>query len=316
LISYIGRRLLSLVPVLAVVTVTVFLIVHLTPGDPASVMLGPNATQDQIAQLRQAMGLDRPLWEQFVNWLGGVLHGDLGYSVFLQGSVSSAIASHILPTLYLAVLAELLALAIAIPAGVAAARRQGSMSDQALMGASLLGVSLPSFLLGLFLVLAFSVGLGWLPSGGYRDPSAGLGPFLQYLILPSVALGVMSAAFMTRMTRSSMLDVLGMNYIKTATAKGVGERSLVYKHAFKNAALPVLTVAGGSFADLMTGAVVIETIFNIPGMGQLVINSIQRRDFVVIQGVVLTIAAIYVLVNLVVDLLYGVVDPRVRTERA
>jgi peptide/nickel transport system permease protein len=315
LISYVGKRLLSVVPVLAVVAVTVFLIIHITPGDPASIMLGPDATPAQVAQLRHTMGLDRPLWTQFFDWIGGVVRGDLGYSVFLHQNVSTAIGSHLQPTLYLAIFAELLAVAIAVPVGVFAARRRGTAVDQSFMGFALLGVSIPSFLLGLFLVLIFAVGLRWLPSGGYRDPHTGFGLFLQFLILPAIALAAMQAALIARMSRSSMLDVLATNYVKTAKAKGVGERLLVYKHALKNASIPILTVVGQSFGALMTGAVVIETVFNIPGMGQLVINSIQRRDFVVIQGVVLTIALMYVLINLVVDLLYGVLDPRIRKER-
>lgn len=315
MISYVAKRLLSVIPILAVVAVTVFLIIHITPGDPASIMLGPDATPAQVGDLRHQMGLDRPLWTQFFEWIGGVLHGDLGYSVFLHQEVSTAITSHLRPTLYLAIFAELLAVLLAVPAGVIAARHRGTVVDQSFMGFALLGVSIPSFLLGLFLVLIFAVLLGWLPSGGYRDPSAGFSLFLQFLVLPAIALAAMQAALIARMSRSSMLDVLGTNYVRTAKAKGVTERLVIYKHAFRNAAIPILTVVGQSFGALMTGAVVIETVFNIPGMGQLVINSIQRRDFMVIQGVVLTIALVYVLINLIVDLLYGVLDPRVRAER-
>jgi peptide/nickel transport system permease protein len=315
LVSHVAKRLLSAIPILAVVAVTVFLIIHITPGDPASIMLGPNATPEQVGQLRHTMGLDRPLLIQFIEWVGGVLHGDLGYSVFLHQEVSAAIASHLQPTLFLAIFAELLAVIVAIPAGIVAARRRGTVVDQSFMGFALLGVSVPSFLLGLFLVLVFAVLLGWLPSSGYRAPSAGIDLFLQYLVLPAIALGAMQAALIARMSRSSMLDVLSSNYVRTAKAKGVSDGLIVYKHALKNAAMPILTVVGQSFGALMTGAVVIETVFNIPGIGQLVINSIQRRDFVVIQGVVLTIALSYVLINLEVDLLYGILDPRVRAER-
>lgn len=316
MIAYAGKRMLALIPILAVVGVTVFLVIHITPGDPAAIMLGPDATPDQVAALRRTMGLDQPLWEQFLDWAGRVVRGDLGYSVFLHQDVSAAIGSHLGPTLALAIFAEVLAVAVAVPAGITAARHRGTAVDQSFMGIALLGVSVPSFLLGLFLVLVFAVLLGWLPSGGYRDPGDGLGAFLRFLVLPAVALAAMQAALIARMSRSSMLDVLGSNYIKTARAKGVSDFLTVYKHAVKNAALPIMTVVGQSFGALMTGAVVIETVFNIPGMGQLVINSIQRRDFVVIQGVVLTIALIYVLINLVVDLLYGVLDPRIRAERS
>jgi peptide/nickel transport system permease protein len=214
----------------------------------------------------------------------------------------------------LAIMAELLALVVAVPAGIMAARRRGTAVDRAFMGGALLGISVPSFLSGLFLVLVFAVGLGWFPVAGFRPLEEGLGEHLTYLVLPAIALGGLQAALIARTTRSSMLDVLTENYMKTAKAKGLSERVRIYKHAFRNAALPVLTVIGQTFGTLIAGAAVVETVFNIPGIGQLVVNSVERRDFVVIQGVVLLIAVSYVLINLVVDVLYSALDPRIRVD--
>lgn len=312
MLSYIVKRFLALIPVLAVVAIVVFSLVHLTPGDPASVMLGPNATSEQVEALRSEMGLDRPLVVQFFAWLGGALTGDLGYSHFMGAAVTSVLMDHLGPTLSLAILAEVVALVIAIPAGIIAARRRGSAVDQGFMAFSLLGISVPSFLLGLFLMLIFAGWLGWLPVAGYRGLEEGLGTHLRYLILPALALGAMQAALTARMTRSSMLDVFRAGYMKTALAKGVSEHSRVYKHGLKNASFPILTVVGQSIGTLIAGAAVIETVFNIPGIGQLIVNSVERRDFMVIQGVVLMITVSYMLINLLVDILYGFLDPRVR----
>lgn len=312
MLKFILKRLVSLVPVLAVVAVVVFLLMHITPGDAAAVMLGPEATPQDVDALREQLGLNDPLYVQFFSWLGGILTGDLGSSPFLGESVAEALWSHLGPTLSLAILAQAFAILVAIPAGIIAAKRRGSLLDQGFMGLTILGVSVPSFLLGLFLILAFSVGLRWLPVAGYQPLSAGLGEHLRYLILPAIALGSMQAALIARMTRSSMLDVLSTNYLKTGKAKGLGSFSLTFKHAFKNAALPVLTVVGQTFGSLVAGAAVVETVFNIPGIGQLIINSVDRRDLLVIQGAVLLIAVSYVLINLVVDILYGLLDPRVQ----
>lgn len=314
MIRYIAQRVIQTIPVLAVVAIFVFLIIRLTPGDPAAVILGPDATTAQVADLREKMGLNAPLITQFVSWIGGIIVGDLGYSPFLQQSVSSAISSHLLPTISLAVFAQLIALIIAIPLGVLAAKRPGGMMDSSLMGATLLGISIPSFLLGMLLALVFGVYLRVLPVAGYSAPENGFFEFLSYLVLPAFALAVMQAALLARMTRSTMIDVLGANYITTAKAKGIGPQIVLYKHALRNAANPILTVAGQTFGVLLTGAVVIETVFNIPGLGQLVVTAIQRRDYEMIQGVVLVATLIYVGINLAVDLLYGVLDPRVRVK--
>lgn len=291
------------------------MIVHLTPGDPASIMLGDEATAEQIAELRERLGLNLPIYEQYIQWVAGVFKGDLGTSIFMKEPVTQAILEHLKPTISLAILAQIIALLIAIPIGIVAATRRGTFTDSSIMGFSLLGMSIPSFLLGLLLILLFGVKLGWLPVAGYKDLSAGAWDHLQFLIMPAISLGAIQAALIARMTRTSMLDVLNTNYIKTALAKGVKKRNIVYRHALRNAFLPVLTVIGQSFGTLIAGAVVTETIFNIPGIGQLIINSVARRDYAVIQGVVLFVTVSYVFINLIIDLLYSVIDPRVRLER-
>ncbi|MCG7344936.1 ABC transporter permease [Sporosarcina sp. ACRSL] len=313
--SYIVKRILSLIPVLFVVSIVIFMIVHLTPGDPASVMLGEEATAEQIAELREQLGLNLPIYEQYLRWVGGVLKGDLGTSFFMKETVTKAIIEHLQPTISLAIFAQIIALLIAIPIGIIAATRRGTVTDSSIMGMSLLGLSIPSFLLGLLLILLFGVQLGWLPVAGYKPMSTGLWSHIKFLIMPAIALGTIQAALIARMTRTSMLDVLNTNYIKTALAKGVKKRNIVYRHALRNAFLPVLTVIGQSFGSLIAGAVVTETIFNIPGIGQLIINSVARRDYAVIQGVVLFVTVSYVFINLIIDLLYSVIDPRVRLER-
>lgn len=313
--SYILKRILSLIPVLFVVSIVIFMIIHITPGDPASVILGEEATPEQINELREELGLNEPAIQQYLHWIGNVFKGDLGDSYFMKQSVLSAITSHLGPTLSLAILAQLVALLIAIPAGILAARRRGTTVDSTVMGAALLGMAIPSFLLGLFLILLVGVQLQWLPVAGYQSLDAGLWEHLQYLIMPAISLGAIQAALIARMTRTSMLDVLNANYIKTARAKGVKERTVVYGHALRNAFLPILTVIGQTFGTLVAGAVVTETIFNIPGIGQLIINSVERRDYSVIQGVVLFITVSYVFINLIIDLLYGIIDPRVRLDR-
>lgn len=313
--NYIIKRIFSLIPVLFVVSIVIFMLVHITPGDPASVMLGVDATAEQLADLRKDMGLDLPIYQQYFNWVMGVFQGDFGVSYFMKEPVTTAILSHLSPTLSLAILAQTITILIAIPLGIASANRRGTMADQSIMGVALLGMSVPSFLLGLFLILLFGVKLGWLPVAGYAPLSSGLWNHLKYLIMPAVSLGAIQAALVARMTRTSMLEVLNTNYIKTAQAKGVKRKGLIYKHALRNAFLPILTVIGQTFGILVAGAVVTETIFNIPGIGQLIINSVERRDYAIIQGVVLFVTLSYVLINLVIDLLYGVVDPRVRLDR-
>lgn len=309
------KSIITLIPVLFFVSVITFSIVHLTPGDPASFILGDEATEQEILQLQESMGLNLPIHEQYLNWIGGAFKGDLGYSYFMGVSVSAAIIERLGPTISLSILAQILAIVIGIPLGIIAANRKGSNADLAIMGFSLAGVSIPSFLLGLFLMLFFSVKLGWFPVGGYSPLSNGLWNHLKFLVLPAVALGVMQAALIARMTRSSMLEVLNANFIKTARSKGLNEYVVIYKHALKNAFLPILTVIGQSLGVLITGAVVVEVIFNIPGIGQLTINSITRRDYAIIQGTILFVTLLIVFVNLITDLLYAIIDPRVNLNK-
>jgi len=304
--------LAALAPVLLVVGVTVFLLLHLIPGDPASVMLGPDASLAQISQLRHALGLDRPVYVQLILWFDRVLHGDLGTSIFLRESVTRAIGEHLGPTASLTLLAEVLAIAAAIPSGVLAAWKQHSRFDQAFMLVVLLGVSIPAFWTGLNLIAAFAVAIRLFPVAGYVPPSHGVGPWLSSLLLPAVALAFTQAGLIARMARDATIEVLGEDYIRTARSKGLGEVLVLIRHAFRNALIPTLTVVGTSLATLLSGAVVVETVFVLPGIGNLVVQSISRRDYPVIEGVVLFVALVYVLVNLLVDLLYAAIDPRVR----
>ena len=312
MISYIAKRLLGLIPVLFVVSIVVFLIIHLTPGDPARVMLGDEATEEQVLELQERLSLNEPLWTQYVLWIGRVVQGDLGQSFFLGTGVVDVIGERLGPTVTLAVGALIVALLISIPLGIAAARWPGSLLDAGALGVSLIGMALPSFLLGLMLALVVGVQLGWLPVAGYRPLSAGLWQHVRYLILPTISLGGVQAALLIRITRASMLDTLGMDYVRLARAKGLSERMIAYRHAFRNAVLPVMTVVGATFGSLVTGALVTETVFNIPGVGQLLVSSIARRDYAVIQGTILLTTLSYVLINLITDLLYGLADPRVR----
>lgn len=313
--SYILKRLLSMIPVLLIVAVIVFMIIHLIPGDPASVMLGEEATPQEVQALRDELGLNLPIYEQFIQWFAGIFQGDFGNSIYMNMPVLEAFLGHIGPTLSLALLAQSISIIIAIPIGVIAAKRRGTYVDQMFMTIAMLGLSLPSFLLALLLMLLFGVNLNWLPVAGYAPVSSGLWNHLQYMILPAISLGAIQAAVISRMSRSSMIDILSMNYIKTAKAKGVKDRVVIYKHALRNAFIPILTILGETFGSLITGAVVTETVFNLPGIGQLVINAIVRRDYAVIQGTILIIALAYLLLNLLIDLLYGLVDPRVRFNR-
>lgn len=291
------------------------MIIHLTPGDPAAVMLGPEASQADVKKLHDQLGLNAPIYAQYFHWVGGLLHGDLGDSYFMNKPVTVAIFEHLGPTISLSILAQITAIIIAIPIGIMAARKRGTFTDQTFMGLSLLGISIPSFLLGLFLIILLAINLKWLPVAGYQPISAGFWEHLKYLIMPAIALGTAQAALISRMTRSSMIETLSLNFIKTARAKGLHERKVIYKHTLRNAFIPILTVLGQTFGMLVAGAAVTETVFNIPGIGQLIINSVMRRDYTVIQGTVLMVTVAYVLINLIVDLLYGVVDPRVRLNK-
>lgn len=310
--GFLLRRAAALIPVLIVVAIVTFLLIHIMPGDAAAVMLGPEATPAQVETLRESLGLNQPLYVQFFTWVGNALQGDLGQSFFIGLPVSTVIHAALAPTINLAIFAEVVAILIGVPAGIVAARKQGSATDQSVMIGALLGISVPSFLLGLFLMLLFSVLLGWLPVAGYSPLEDGVFETLKYLFLPGIALGSMQAALIARMTRTSMLETLSKPYLKTAKAKGLSGNRIIYKHALRNASMPILTTIGQTLGTLVAGAAVVETVFNVPGIGQLIINSIERRDIVVIQGVILVIAVSYVLINFLVDVLYSVLDPRVR----
>ena len=310
--TYFVRRLLALGPVMLVVATVTFVLMHLAPGDPASVIAGPYASAEDVGRLRRQLGLDEPLLVQLGRWYWRLLQGDLGQSIFLRRPVIEAILDRAEPTLLLTSLATLVAVLIGVPAGIVAARRHGGVLDQAVMLLALLGTSVPNFLLGLLLMLVFAVWLGWLPVAGYVALDVAPWRTLRSLLMPAFALGVVQAALIARITRSAMLDVLGEQFILAGRAKGLDERDVVYKHALKNAFVPILTVIGISFAVLLGGAVVIEQVFNIPGVGRLIIQAVLRRDYPVVQGVILVVGGIYVLINLVVDLAYLLLDPRIR----
>jgi peptide/nickel transport system permease protein len=312
MIVFIIRRLLLLIPVLLVVGVIVFSLLHLAPGDPASMMLGREATLEQKEALREQLGLNEPLAVQFVDWFWGVLRLDFGESLFIGKPVTEALLDRVEPTGLLALYSLTLTVAIAIPAGVIAALRPNSLLDRFLMIVSISGAAIPGFFFGILLILLFAVILGWLPSGGYVDIGDDPIKHLSYMVLPSVALGFSGAGFLARIVRSTMLDVLNEEYVRTAYAKGLPQRHVILGHALRNALIPVMTVIGILLASLLGGAVVIETVFNIPGMGRLVVQSVTRRDFPVVQGAVMTIAAVEVLVMLLIDILYVFVDPRIR----
>jgi peptide/nickel transport system permease protein len=309
---FILKRILSMIPVLFIVSVVIFSLVHLVPGDPAAAMLGDMATAEDIAALHARLGLDRPLVQQYFVWISNIFHGDFGDSVANHQTVASMILSHLEPTIHLTILALIIAVLIAIPLGMIAATRKGSIVDHSVTVLSLLGISLPSFLLGLFLILVFAVRFKLLPSSGYVPMRQGFWLHLKSILLPAIALGFMNAAFMMRMTRASLLEVLGSDYIRMAKAKGVREMAIVTVHAFKNTLVTIITVIGQSLVQSLSGAAVVESLFAIPGLGQLMVNSIGRRDYYVIQSIVLLIAVFNVIVNMFVDILYGVVDPRVR----
>ena len=310
--TYVIRRLLALIPVALVVATVAFVLIHLAPGDPASVIAGPDATRDDVQRIERQLGLDAPLPMQLLRWYGRLVQGDLGQSIFLRKPVTDAILDRVEPTLLLTVSAIVIAIVIGVPAGVIAARYHNTTTDQVLMVLALLGVSIPNFLLGLLFILFFSVWLGWFPVAGYSPLEYGWLKTVRSLVLPAFALGLVQSALIARIARSSMLDVLREQFITAGRAKGLGERAVIYKLAFKNALIPTMTIIGISFAILISGAVVVETVFNIPGLGRLIISAVLRRDYPVIQGVVLCIAGVYMLINLAVDLSYLIVDPRVK----
>jgi peptide/nickel transport system permease protein len=312
MLSYILRRLLGVLPVMLVVGVFVFSLLHLAPGDPAAIIAGDNASEANIAQIRTNLGLDRPLLEQFIGWGWATLRGDLGVSMFSQMAVTALIGQRVGPTFSLAFTTMLVAVTIAVTLGVLAAWKAGSWLDRAVMGAAVMGFSVPVFVVGYILVYFVALKWRWLPVQGYTQLSDGFWPWLQHLILPSIALGLAYVALIARITRASMLDVLAEDYIRTASAKGVATVPMLLGHALKNAAVPIVTVIGIGVALLISGVVITESVFNIPGIGRLVVDAIARRDYPIIQGVMVVFAAVYVLINLAIDISYSFLDPRIR----
>jgi peptide/nickel transport system permease protein len=310
--AYIARRLLSMLPVMAIVALFVFLLLHLAPGDPAAIMAGDNATPDNIAQIRQKLGLDEPIWKQFVVWVVSLAQGNLGNSMFWGDPVTTLIAQRAEPTVSLAVTTIAVAVIIAVVLGVVAAANAGSGIDRFVMGFAVMGFSVPVFVVGYLLIFLFAIELKWLPVQGYTPLAEGILPWLRNLVLPSVALGLAYVALIARITRATMLEVLSEDYMRTARAKGVAATPLLLKHALKNAAVPIVTVIGIGVALLIGGVVITETVFNIPGIGRLVVDAIARRDYPIIQGVIMVFSGVYVLVNLLVDLSYTFFDPRIR----
>jgi len=310
--AYILRRLVLLLPVILIVGIVVFALVHLTPGDPAGVILGDSATPEALENLREQLGLNDPLPVQFLHWFGGVLQLDFGESIFIGEPVTRALLDRAQPTILLTVYAMLIQIAIGVPAGVISAVRHNSIVDRLFTVLAISGAAIPTFFLGILLILFFAVRLNWLPSGGYVALTEDPGAHFKGMIMPAFALGFSSAGLLARLVRSSMLDVMREDYVRTALAKGLPMRMVVVRHALRNALIPALTVIGTSVGALLGGAVVTETVFTIPGMGRLVVQSIARRDYPVIQGAVMVIAMTYVIVNLIVDLLYVYIDPRVR----
>ncbi|HLX17716.1 MAG TPA: ABC transporter permease [Bradyrhizobium sp.] len=312
MVSYILRRILATLPVMAIVALFVFSLLYIAPGDPAAVIAGDQASPADVERIRQSLGLDRPFLIQFGSWLWLILHGDLGTSIFTNLPVTSLIAQRIEPTLSLMALSLMLAIVVAVPLGVFAAWKAGSFADRAIMAFAVLAFSLPVFVVAYILAYVFALELEWLPVQGYTPLAEGFWPWLQNLILPAVALGNVYIALIARITRASMLEVLQQDYIRTARAKGMGQRNILFIHALKNAAVPIITVIGIGVALLIGGAVVTESVFAIPGLGRLTVDAILRRDYPVIQGIVLLFSFLYVLVNLAVDLTYTLVDPRIR----
>ncbi len=312
MLAYTLRRIVSTIPVMAVVALFVFSLLYLAPGDPAAIIAGDQASPADIVRIRASLGLDRPFLVRFGDWAWHIAHGDLGTSIFTNLPVTHLIAQRVEPTVSLMVLTLVFSIVVAVPMGVVAAWKHGSIIDRGVMLLAVFGFSVPVFVVGYILAYCFALQLPWLPVQGYTPLAQGVWPWLQNLILPTLTLGSAFIALIARITRATMLEVLSQDYVRTARAKGVGQSPILFVHALKNAAVPIVTVIGLGVAGLIGGAVVTESVFAIPGIGRLVVDSILRRDYPIIQGVVLIFSFIYVLVNLAVDLTYTVFDPRIR----
>ncbi|MGY4749352.1 ABC transporter permease [Pannonibacter sp. Q-1] len=312
MIGYILRRILAVIPVVLCVAIFVFLLLRLTPGDPAAILAGDAATPEQLEKIRTSLGLNEPLLTQFITWAGHLAEGDLGISLISNVPVTDLIAQRIWPTINIAVMTIILAVLIAVPMGVLAAWRHRTWTDYAVMAFSVLGFSIPVFVIGYLFIQVFSLQLRWLPVQGYTPPSQDFGKFLTRAILPCLTLATIYIALIARMTRASMLEVLGEDYIRTARAKGLKEKAVLFRHALRNASVPILTIIGTGFALLISGVVVTESVFNIPGIGRLTVDAILARDYPVIQAMILLTSAIYVFINLMIDVAYSFLDPRIR----
>jgi peptide/nickel transport system permease protein len=310
--AYLVKRLLATIPVMGVVALFVFSLLYISPGDPAAVIAGDIATDEDIARIRAKLGLDQPYLVRFGTWLWALAHGDFGVSIFTNLPVSQLIGQRLEPTVALTLCTLIVTVLTAVPIGVIAAWRVGTWVDRVVMGFSVLGFSVPVFVFAYLLMFVFSIELEWLPVQGYVSITEGFWPFLRHMILPSVALGTVYMALIARITRASMLEVLSQDYIRTAQAKGLASRDVLMRHALKNAAVPIVTVIGIGIALLISGVVVTETVFAIPGIGRLTVDAILRRDYPIIQAVTLLFSAVYVLINLAVDLSYTLLDPRIR----
>ena len=310
--AYVIGRLLATIPVMVVVAVFVFFLLRIAPGDPAAIIAGDDATSQDIENIRAKLGLDRPMFEQFGLWCWRLAQGDLGISIFSNLPVTQLIAQRLEPTLALTLSTLLVAVVLAVPMGVVAAWKARSLADRVVMGFAVMGFAVPVFLAGYILIYIFSIKLGWLPVQGYRPIGQGLWPFVEGLILPSIALGTTYCALIARITRASMLEVLSQDYIRTAESKGLATSRVLLLHALKNSAVPIVTVIGIGIALLIGGAIVTESVFNIPGLGRLVVDAVLARDFPIIQAVILVFSVAYVLVNLAIDLVYTFFDPRIR----
>jgi peptide/nickel transport system permease protein len=312
MLAYALRRILATIPVMLIVALFVFSLLYIAPGDPAAIIAGDQATPADVERIRASLGLDRPFVVRFGEWLWQIMHGDLGTSIFTNLPVSHMIAQRIEPTTSLMVLTILFSIVVAIPLGVVAAWKHGTWIDRCVMVMAVFGFSTPVFVLGYLLAYLFALRLDWLPVQGFTPISQGFIPFLRSLALPTIALGLIYIALLARITRATMLEVLSQDYVRTAKSKGVGQRDVLFVHALKNAAVPIVTIVGIGVALLIGGAVITESVFAIPGLGRLTVDAILRRDYPVIQGVVLLFSFVYVLVNLAVDLLYTLFDPRIR----
>jgi peptide/nickel transport system permease protein len=310
--AYIARRVIATIPVMAVVALFVFSLLYIAPGDPAAVIAGDQASPADVERIRQNLGLDRPFLIRFGEWVWQILHGDLGTSIFTNLPVTTMIAQRFEPTLSLMAITLCFAVIVAVPIGVLAAWKAGTWIDRIIMAFAVFGFSVPVFVIAYLLAFVFALELEWLPVQGYTPLSEGIWPWFEHLILPAIALGCVYIALIARITRAAMLEVLQQDYIRTARAKGVGQRGILFVHALKNASVPIVTVIGIGIALLIGGAVVTESVFAIPGLGRLTVDAILRRDYPLIQGVVLLFSFIYVLVNLAIDLLYTLLDPRIR----